>query len=127
MGTQVRPNGTIQEWEGHCNVPSRYKEDECNLGVWMKMKRHQKRKGAIKARTKMRLEEIGVVWSNQQQEQREEEWEHMFGLLERFKNREGHGNVPQIHKEVGSNLGTWMLTQHQQKKKGRLNADKKAF
>ncbi len=35
-------------------------------------------------------------------------WEDMFSLLETYKIREGHCNVPLIHEEDEANLGTWV-------------------
>jgi hypothetical protein len=69
-----------------------------------------KRKGGINAQKKMRLEESGIVL---RQQLYEEQWEHMFGLLERFKNREGHCKVPYNTKEEGRNLGSWLCSQRE--------------
>jgi hypothetical protein len=105
--------------EGHCNVPRSHKEDGSKLGNWLNKQRHQKNKGRLNADIQKRLEEIGVVWS-----QFEEQWEHMLGLLEKFKNREGHCNVPRSHKEDDSNLGTWLHNQRAAKRKGGLLSDR---
>ena len=42
-------------------------------------------------------------------------WEFWFGLLQVFKEREGHCNVLNRHKEGLFNLGNWMNTQKQNK------------
>jgi hypothetical protein len=105
--------------EGHCNVPYKHEEDGSNLGAWVSTQRYQKKKGVLNTDKQTRLEEIGVAWS-----QLEEQWEHMFGLLEQSNDREGHCNVHQRHKEDGDNLGTWLFTQRLLKKKGGLNGDK---
>ena len=35
----------------------------------------------------------------------------MFGLLQAFREREGHANVPYRHVEDGEKLGSWLSTQ----------------
>ena len=51
-------------------------------------------------------------------------WEEKYLLLKQFKEREGHCNVPYSHKEDGINLGTWVNTQRQFKKKGKLDPER---
>jgi hypothetical protein len=38
-------------------------------------------------------------------------WDRWFGLLQKFKTREGHCRVPHRHKEDGLGLGTWVIEQ----------------
>jgi hypothetical protein len=83
------------------------------------MQYQQKKKGNLNENRQKRLDEIGVVWS-----QLEQQWEEMFRLLEQFKNREGHCNVPFKNKEDGSNLGNWLDTQLAAKRKGVLLSDR---
>ena len=54
-------------------------------------------------------------------EPNEELWEEMFNLLFQFKEREGHLDVPQNHKEDGKNLGKWISTQRYLQKQGVLD------
>jgi hypothetical protein len=42
-------------------------------------------------------------------------WEFWFGLLEAFKEREGHCRVLTIHEEDGCKLGVWVATQRTRK------------
>jgi hypothetical protein len=48
-------------------------------------------------------------------------WEEKFLLLKRFKEREGHCNVPRSHKDDGANLGEWVSHQRRLKKTGKLD------
>ncbi len=48
-------------------------------------------------------------------------WEFWFGLLEEFKEREGHCRVPKRHKEGDFNLGSWIGTQRKAKTRLLLN------
>jgi hypothetical protein len=57
-----------------------------------------------------RLEEQGFVWDTDQ-----EDWERGFHALRRFKQREGHCNVPGSHKEGNFNLGHWVGNQRAHK------------
>ena len=63
-----------------------------------------------------RLEDVGVVW-----DVFAHQWEHMFGLLVRFQQREGHCNVPKKHQEDGQNLGKWLSDQQAAQKRGKLD------
>jgi hypothetical protein len=65
------------------------------------------------------LENIGMKWNAI-----ETQWEDMFTLLETYKIREGHCNVPRSHEEDELNLGALVSRQRQAKKKGMLSADK---
>ena len=51
-------------------------------------------------------------------------WEEIFSLLKQFKQREGHCDVSQLHKEDGNNLGKWANYQRQLKKKEKLDPDR---
>jgi hypothetical protein len=55
---------------------------------------------------------------------RKQQWNTMYTLLKEYKDREGDCNVPQRHKEDNENLGTWLSTQRQTKKKGKLHYEK---
>ena len=53
-----------------------------------------------------RLEALGVVW-----DALAEKWEHSYALLQAYREREGHANVPDRHVEEGERLGKWLSTQ----------------
>jgi hypothetical protein len=65
-----------------------------------------------------RLEEIGFEWDASAK------WDKMYALLQQFKKREGHCNVPKSHTEDKAKLGTWVNTQRQLKTKEKLDPDR---
>jgi hypothetical protein len=127
MSRLIMPAGKMNSWDRmiyckrkrNCNVPRGHQEDGYNLGSWVFVQRQTQNRGELDAERLCRLQKINFVWHAF-----EEQWEVMFRLLEQFKNREEHCNVPQRHKEDGSNLGSWLFTQRKQKKKGDLNEDR---
>ncbi len=71
-----------------------------------------------------RLNDLGFVW-----DPRNDQWEHGFSYLVKYKQREGHCKVPSGYKDPdGYHLGSWAGKQLQQKdqlseeKISRLNA-----
>jgi len=50
-----------------------------------------------------------------------ESWMFWFGLLLKYKEREGHCVVPNDHMENGSALGSWVDKKRQMKRQGRLS------
>jgi hypothetical protein len=48
----------------------------------------------------------------------------MYSILQQFRKREGHCNVPHSHTEDGANLGTWMNTQRQLNRKEKLDPER---
>ncbi len=51
-------------------------------------------------------------------------WEFMFGLMERFVEREGHALVPVGHQERGLGLGMWVVGQRRANRRGDLDFDR---
>jgi len=64
-----------------------------------------------------RLDALGFVWdmSSVRWDVYTEQWEEAFKLLEAFKAREGHCQVPKGTIEGGINLGSWVRTQRQKR------------
>merc|ERR1712238_295758 len=104
--------------EGQCTVPKLHKEDGENLGSWLDTQRTANKKGKLNADQIKRLDKIEIVWDVQKQQ-----WESSFNLIMKYKDREGHCNVPRSHEEEGEKLGPWLNTQRQRKRKGKLNTD----
>jgi hypothetical protein len=105
--------------EGHCNVPQSHKEDEENLGAWVSHQRQLKTKEKLDPDRQRQLEEIGFGWGLPSMT-----WDDMCALLQQFKKREGHCNVPQSHTEGEANLGAWVNTQRYLKTKEKLDPNR---
>jgi intein-encoded DNA endonuclease-like protein len=104
--------------EGHCNAPQSHTEDEANLGTWVNNQRQLKTKEKLDPDRQKQLEEIGFEWVASAS------WDEMHALLQQFKKREGHCNVPRSHAEDEANLGTWVNNQRQLKTKEKLDSDR---
>jgi hypothetical protein len=107
--------------EGHCNAPTSHKEDSANLGVWVSRQRQLNKKGKLDPEREKRLEAVGFEWVLVLPSAT---WDKTFALLQQFKKREGHCNVPQLHKEDEVNLGVWVSTQRHLKTKGKLDPER---
>jgi hypothetical protein len=92
--------------EGHHNVPKDHKEDGKNLGYWLSRQRKNKKSGTLDTVKEKQLEELGFIWDALKYE-----WDENIQLLLKYKDREGHYNVPNDHKEDGKNLGYWLSRQ----------------
>eukprot|EP00980_Cylindrotheca_fusiformis_P021102 scaffold8100_cov122-Cylindrotheca_fusiformis.AAC.1 len=103
--------------EGHTQVPRSHQEEGQNLGIWLIAQRAAKRRGALELDRQDRLEKAGVVW-----DPITHQWESMLDRLLQFQQREGHCLVPHNHIEDGARLGSWLLTQRQLKRTGKLES-----
>jgi hypothetical protein len=94
----------FREREGHCRVPMLHTEGGYRLGRWVL--RQRATKDELTEGRVLRLNELGFIW-----DPLEDKWEEGFLSLKKFKEREGHCRVPQLHTEGGTNLGSWVGTQ----------------
>lgn len=101
--------------EGHALIPVDHVEDGYRLGRWVRKQRNLLRKSPNEEHYR-RLDGVpGWTW-----EPYDAQWEHAFGLLQAFADREGHGAVPQSFIEDGVRLGTWVSNQRSDHRTGRL-------
>ncbi|GMH85539.1 hypothetical protein TrST_g10508 [Triparma strigata] len=107
--------------EGNCLVPARFKTaDGVKLGGWVGEQRKAYKNGQLSTDRVAILEEVGFVWDPS-----ESEWEGNFQVLVNFKNVEGDCLVPRRFKTVeGIYIGSWVQNMRQDKKKGKLSADR---
>ncbi len=110
---------------GHCLVPAskvKGKDDDefRSLGLWVQTQRQQK-KGTRKSRIPQdridRLDEIGFVW-----EPRDATWNESFQELKKFREENGHCNVPKVTKKLHS----WIDKQRNRYRSGKMRSDRKA-
>ena len=111
----------FKERNGHCNVLRTCQIDGYNLGSWVSNQRATLKRGKLSFERKKRLEQIGLQFSFVSQNK--EAWENVFSRLVKFKEREGHCNVPATYKIDGYNLGSWVKNQRQTK--GRMPVERK--
>jgi hypothetical protein len=134
----------FKQREGHCNVPNKHIEIlngavKLKLGYWLQYQRFPKGGGNLPAKKAERLERLGVslipsLRSHLGRKQQVLEsmgapledpqisllWDFNFLLLLRFRDREGHMRVPQLHVEEGQQLGNWIDSQRKEQNKGKL-------
>merc|ERR1740139_1885047 len=92
----------FKEREGHCNVPQRF-SDNLELGRWVH--RHRAKRLKISKERAAKLDSIGFTWVVYIEP--DLRWEIMFEELRKFKDREGHCNVPQKYSD-NPELGRWV-------------------
>ena len=98
------------EREGHCRVPTKYRERGFRLGSWVSNQRESK--SELSEDRLNRLEQLGFIWDVPAAL-----WEKGFAYLRKFQLREGHCLVPREHIEEGFRLGYWIKNQRGNKEK----------
>jgi hypothetical protein len=107
---------TFKAREGHCRIPNLHREGTFRLGQWVGDLR--KHKDMVLLERRKRLDDIGFVW-----DVRGEAWEEALFALNQFKAREGHCNVPQLHREGTIKLGKWVA--HQRRDRDTIPTERK--
>jgi hypothetical protein len=98
---------------GRCDVPTNWTRNR-RLGRWVAAQRHRRKINRLSPVQVRRLEKIGFVWSPS-----DGAWERMFRVLQQFKKRHGHCNVPSRWRG-NSNLASWVANQRHRNKLGIL-------
>jgi len=104
--------------EGHCRVPAKYVDSDFRLGRWVMVQREFRKAGRLSEERIKKLTSLGFIW-----EARDNSWEENYSLLQQFKDREGHVQVPQDHIEEGVSLGRWVSKQRSRNQQ--LTADRR--
>jgi len=103
---------------GDCRVPQSYEINGVKLGRWLqeqrqKYKKHKSGKMANITQEQIdQLESIGVVWSAH-----EASWQSNLELLQQFRERTGHCQLPCKYEMDGIKLGRWAESQKHEYKK----------
>ena len=109
---QLRALAAFARGEGHCNVPSTFRDR--SLASWVVSQRVAFKEDALSKDRVAKLEALGFVW-----DPFAGAWEQKFRELQSFKAKHGHCNVAQ--NDAGNPaLGKWLHKQRQKKKKGEL-------
>jgi superfamily II DNA or RNA helicase len=96
------------EREGYARMPPDYREDGHRLGWWLVRQRYERRRGGLSEERAKLLEALpGWRWDVHQAN-----WDEGFAHLQRFVERAGHSQVPQVFRdEEGYPLGRWVTQQ----------------
>ncbi|KAL7523979.1 hypothetical protein ACHAXR_000388, partial [Thalassiosira sp. AJA248-18] len=107
----------FKEEKGHCIVPQGYSANR-QLGIWVHNQRTLCKKGTISDDRISRLEKIGFLWGSL-----EERWNMRYEELKKFKEENGHCNVPYRY-SANRQLGIWVNEQRALFKKGKLRVNR---
>ena len=102
---------------GHAKVVPQHCVEDPRLGIWSHEQRQLKRRGTLDPDRIRRLDGLGFLW-----EPIESAWEERCASLKAFGTRHGHVNVARAGDDRF--LGSWCKTQRQQKRRGRLSAER---
>jgi hypothetical protein len=105
---------------GHARVPQHYRQNGIQLGTWIGKQRAKHNRGHLPKDKVKRLESLkGWSW-----DPREDSWNSSYQELKSFLKAHGHARVPDEYQQNGIQLGTWISTQRNKYKRGRLPVDK---
>lgn len=106
----------LSDWKrihGHCAVPIAQGE----LGTWVSKQRQLRKRGKLSKEKVDALDSLNFTWSTA-----EADWEDKFKRLCEWTRENGHASVPFNEGE----LGWWVNTQRQCKRKGKLSPAREA-
>ena len=111
-----------QKEYGNLNIPQNYTaSDDQALGIWLQTQRNNYRDGKLKPERIKLLEDIGINWHPKQCYS----WKKMYTLAAEYYNTNGNLAIPRSYKAPnGANLGTWLSSQRQKYRQGKLAKEK---
>jgi len=95
---------SYKDREGHCLVPTTYRENGFALGRWVSQQRSERK--TLAAKRRQRLDDLGFVWNKL-----DNAWELGLSHLTRYRDRVGHCRVPKNYREDDYALGQWVINQ----------------
>lgn len=102
---------------GHCIVPKKYSENP-KLGAWVSKQRLQYSKGKLSTYRFDKLNQIAFNWNTLHSF-----WDEMYNELCKFKEENGHSNVPSGYKKLPK-LATWISVQRNMFRKNKLSKER---
>ena len=101
------------------SIPFSAKVGNVSLGNWITEQRTEFRKGYLTKEREILLQTLGLSFNIY-----DESWKYKFGLLCEYKNEFGNTNIEKRAKYKNEPLGFWCAAQRQDKKDGKLSADR---
>jgi hypothetical protein len=105
--------------EGHTDIGRQHWEGGHNLGSWLHNCRVRYRADQLSRQQIDDLETCGVSWRPY-----ERAWQRNLAALKRFRNREGHLNVPRSHREGAVRLGIVAMNYASRQRRGDLDPER---
>ena len=106
------------EINGNLDIPAAFvTEDGVALGAWLRGAKNQYRSGNLSAERIEKLESIGVEW----EPVLARNWANYYELAKKYYDEHGDLNVNAHYEINGVKLGTWISSQRESFKKGRLS------
>ncbi|CAB9524679.1 helicase [Seminavis robusta] len=107
----------FQEEKGHCRVP----KADGKLGTWVSTQRKVYNNGKLNDERFQKLQELGFTWVvSASSDPLREGWLAMLATLQNFQEENGHCRVPR----AAGKLGTWVNTQRNLYRNGKLNDER---
>jgi hypothetical protein len=103
--------------EHHLDVPKNFVEDGLNISNFIVVQKRKRNKNTLSADQIRLLDKINFPWSPIQ-----EKWTAAIKALIKFRDREGHSDVPTFHIEDDFHLGEWVSVRRRLKKKNKLSS-----
>lgn len=97
---------------GHLKVPSKFKMNGVNLGLWILMQRREYKKvnhGSLTDKQIMLLEKIDMIWSVQEKH----EWDNYYQECVNYFNQYGNLDIKRNYEINSLKLGIWLNRQRQ--------------
>ena len=114
---------SYKEEHGHCRVLGSAEYRGVKLGSWVGKQRYAGKLGKLSKERVALLNEIGFQWVVYEKNR---PWDEVCELLMAYREENGHCNVPQSAEYGGVNLGTWVGSQRQACKNGKLSEARQA-
>jgi hypothetical protein len=103
---------------GNSDVPAKWNKDP-KLAAWLSAQRERRKKGQMTAEEILQLDSLGVTWKSRDRGT----WEDRYQDLLKFKEINGHCNVPFDYKETAK-LGPFVNSMRSRKAAGELSEER---